>query len=128
MNTEYEEQCNLVEWLRLKKIFHFAPTNENNSHKQNRKFAMIAEMKAKKSGKVKGTSDIFIMLPNKLLVIEMKRSKRKLRNGNLSVSHTNTSKEQLLFIERANTYDYVNATVCYGYMEAIEFIEKELAW
>lgn len=124
--TEYQEQCKLVQWLRIRKIFHFAPTLENNTYKQNRKFAMIAEQKAKRSGKVKGTSDLFVFLPNKLIVIEMKRSKRKLKNGNLSTSHTNTSKEQLQFLKDVNFYDYVNSTVCYGYVEARELIEKAL--
>ena len=45
--TEAVEQQKLVQWLRLKKIFHYATTNENNSFMQNRKYAMIAEQKAK---------------------------------------------------------------------------------
>ena len=44
--TEAIEQQKLIQWLRLKKIFHYATTNENNSYKQDRKYAMIAEQKA----------------------------------------------------------------------------------
>ena len=126
ISTEYEEQKSLVQWLRLKKIFHFAPTNENNTHNQNRKYAMIAEQKAKASGKLKGVSDLIVMLPNKLLLIEMKRQRRKLNSGKLSTSHTNTSKEQLKFLETANTFDYAEARVCYGWEEAKEYIESHI--
>ena len=124
--TEYEEQCNLVYWLRLKKIFHFAPTLENNSHMQNRKYAMIAEQKAKKAGKIKGTSDLFVFLPNKLLIIELKRRKKTLKNGKLSTSHTKVSAEQEKFIKDANLYGYVTAGVFYGWHEAKEFIEENM--
>ena len=41
--TEAEEQKLLIKWMTSKRIFFFAPTNENNTHKQNRKYAMIAE-------------------------------------------------------------------------------------
>ena len=124
--TEYEEQCNLVYWLRVKKIKHFAPNNENNSHMQNRKYAMIAEVKAKKSGKIKGIPDIFIFLPNKLLVIELKRSGKVLKSGKVSYSHTKTSKEQLECLKWLTAFEYVEGKVCYGWVEAKEFIEENM--
>ena len=52
--TEAQEQRNLVMWLQYKKLFFFAPTNENNTYKQNKKYAMINEVKAKSMGKLKG--------------------------------------------------------------------------
>ena len=124
--TEAQEQQYLVQWLRINKIFCFAPVNENNTHKQNRHYAMIAEVKARAAGKLKGTSDLIVMLPNKLLLIELKRQRRKLKSGKLSTSHTNTSKEQLKFLETANTFDYAEARVCYGWEEAKEYIESHL--
>lgn len=125
---EYDEQCNLVYWLQLKKLFFFAPTLENNSHKQNRKYAMIAEQKAKKAGKIKGTPDLFVFLPDKILIIELKRQKKTLKSGKISVSHTKVSKEQQDFLDRANLYDYSTAIVCYGWKEARDLIEKEMKW
>ena len=124
--TEAHEQETLVQWLRLKKIFHFAPVLENNTHGQNRKWAMIAEVKAKKQGKIKGTSDLFVFLGEKLLVIELKRAKKLLKSGKYTTSHTNTSKEQKAFLERVNKYPYAIGRVCFGWNEAKEFIENHL--
>jgi len=122
--TEAEEQKTLVQWLRAKNMFHFAPMNENNAHKQNRKYAMIAEVKAKAMGKVKGVSDIIVMLPNKILFIELKRQKKHLKSGGLSITHTKVSKEQYEFMTHANKFGYAEATICYGAKEAIEFIQN----
>ena len=123
---ETEEQKDLIKWLKKNNIFHFAPTNENNSYKQNRKYAMIAEVKAKAMGKVKGTSDLIIMLPNKLLFIELKRKAKVLKSGKLSVSHTNTSDEQKSFLKAVNGFGYAEGRVCYGSAEAIEYIQSFL--
>ena len=123
---EIEEQKELVKWLKKSNIFHFAPTNENNTHKQNRKYAMIAEVKAKAAGKVKGTSDLIIMLPNKILFIELKRKAKVLKSGKLSVSHTNTSSEQKSFLKAVNGFGYAEGRVCYGSAEAIEYIQSFL--
>ena len=124
--TEHEEQKKLIQWLRIKKIFHFANTNENNTFKQDRKYAMIAEAKAKAAGKLKGVADLTVFLPNKILFIELKRSRKTLKSGKLSVSHTNTSPEQLKFLETVNTFVYAVGMVCYGYIEAKTFIENEI--
>ena len=125
--TEAQEQQKLVKWLRLKKIFHFAPINENQGSFTNRKVAMIQEAKAKSMGKIKGTSDLVVMLPNKILFIELKRAKRKLKSGKYSTSHTKTSPEQLEFLQTVvDDFDYADAFVCYGFEEAREFIEKNL--
>ena len=123
---EYEEQKALVQWLRLNNIMHFAPTNENNSHKQNRKYAMIAEQKAKASGKVKGVSDIVVMLPDMILFIEMKRRRKLLKSGCTSITHTKVSKEQYEFMTKVNKFDYAEATVCYGASEAINLIKEKI--
>ena len=124
--TEAEEQKLLIKWMTSKRIFFFAPTNENNTHKQNRKYAMIAEVKAKSMGKVKGTSDLFVFLPNKLLVIEMKRAKKVLKNGSLSISNSKVSDEQYMFLTNVNRFDYVESEICYGFNEAKKFIEDNM--
>lgn len=123
---EADEQKALVQWLRAKKIFHFAPTNENNTYKQNPRYAMIAEQKAKAAGKLKGTSDLIIMLPSKILFIELKRRKKLLKNGKYSTTHTNLSKEQIDFLENVAQFEYADSAVCYGCNEAIEYISKYL--
>ena len=66
------------------------------------------------------------MLPNKILFIELKRAPKKLKSGKISVSHTNTSKEQEAFIMRVNETSYAVGRVCYGFDEARVFIESHL--
>ena len=124
--TEYEEQRKVVNWLRAKKIFHFAPTNENNTYKQNKKYAIIAEKKAKAVGKTKGVSDLVVFLDDKILFIEMKRARKRLKSGKLSNAKPTTSIEQIEFIERVNGYKYAEAKVCQGADEAIEFLSKNI--
>lgn len=121
---EAEEQKCLVQWLRLNNIMHFAPVNENNTFKQNKTYAMIAEQKARAAGKLKGVSDIIVLLDNKILFIELKRRKKVLKNGSLSISHTQVSKEQYDFLTRVSKFDYADSALCYGWTEAKEFIEK----
>ena len=124
--TEHEEQKAVAQYLRAKKLFFFAPTNENNSHKQDRKWAMVAEQKAKAAGKVKGVSDLVVFAPNSILFIEMKRRPKKLKSGKLSVSHTKVSKEQVLFLDKVKDYGYAKSMVCYGAKDAIDFIDVVL--
>ena len=110
---EEDEQKVLVQYLRLKKIFHFAPMNENKHSFSNRGLAMKLEAKAKSMGKVSGTPDLIVMLDNKMLFIELKR-----------VKGSTTSKAQKEFINKANQYPYAIAKVCKGAKEAIAFIEE----
>jgi len=123
---EEVEQKALVQWIRAKKLFFFAPMSENNAHKQNRHYAMIAEAKAKAMGKIKGVSDIIVFLPTKILFIELKRQKKKLKNGNFSNSHSKPKKEQIEFLGKVNLYPYAKGYVAYGAKEAIEIIEEEM--
>ena len=122
--SEAIEQQKLIQWLRLKKIFHYATTNENNSYKQDRKYAMIAEQKAKSQGKLKGVADITVLLPNKILFIELKKQGKVLKNGNISHSNSKVSDEQIAFLEKINSFDYAIGKVCYGFDAAKNFIEE----
>ena len=124
--TEYQEQTALVQWLRLKQIFFFANHNENNTHAQNRKWAMIAEVKAKKAGKMKGVPDLTIFLDSNILFLELKRAKKRLKSGKMSNASSKPSKEQETAFRRINEYSYAEAIVCYGAKEAIEEIEKRI--
>jgi len=123
--SETVEQQKLVQWLRLKKIFHFAPMNENKQSFSNRTVAFQIEAKSKSMGKMKGVSDVIVMLPNKILFIELKRARKRLKSGKLSISHTNVSDEQKRFLNTINEEfnKYSVAFVCYGAREAIEVVE-----
>ena len=124
--SETIEQQRVVQYLRIKKIPHFAPNAENQSSSLNRTVAIKVEVKAKSMGKSKGFPDLQILKANKYyhgLFIEMKRRAKKLKSGKLSISHTKTSIEQLEWIDRLNNEGYY-AIVCYGAIEAIEVIEN----
>ncbi|NCD00187.1 MAG: nuclease [Bacteroidia bacterium] len=117
MQVEEQEQKALVQWLKLKKIFHFAPMNENKQSFTNPKVAMMIENKAKSMGKVKGVSDLIVMLPNKILFIELKRKEK---------SKAKVSYSQNAFLSKIGQFCYAKPYVCYGAKEAIEVVEKEL--
>ena len=106
---EYEEQCLLVQYLEAKHL----------------KFSKIAQetftrhwgikMKNMRSGLRPGLPDMRIILPGKLLFIEMKR----VRGGK-------TKPEQKEWIEELNKIDNVYAFVAKGYEEAKKIIENLL--
>ena len=123
---EETEQRALVQWLKLKKITYFAVQNENNFSFLNRNIAVKMQSKAKSMGSVKGVSDMVVMLPSKILFIELKRVPKKLKSGKLSYTNSKTSQDQLDFISVANGFEYAEARVCYGYLEAIELIESNM--
>lgn len=116
------EQQNLVKWLRLKKLFYFSIPN--GSVLKGTPLQRARQMnKLKSEGLVDGASDIVVMLKDKILFIELKRAKKTLKSGNLSVSHTKTSDEQLKFLAKVDGFKYTDSSVCYGCAEAIDFIE-----
>lgn len=123
---EIDEQKKLVKWLQIKKIFFYSNVSENNTYKQDRKYAMIAEQKAKSQGKLKGVADITVLLPNKILFIELKKQGKKLKNGNISHSNSKVSDEQIAFLEKVNSFDYAEGRVCYGFEAAKNFIEENV--
>ena len=116
---ESEEQKTLVQWLIVKKILFFAVPNGGSRHK-------LEAINLKKQGVIAGVSDIVVFLPDKILFIEMKRRKKVLKNGHLSITHTKVSKEQYGFLTRAGKFDYTETAICYGFKEAKAFIEKNL--
>lgn len=129
--TEYDEQVEFIEYLALmekqkKIVTFFAVNNENNSHRQNRKYAIIAEVKAKKTGKKKGVSDICVILKNKVVFIEMKRQPRVLKDGTFSKSKAQPTLEQKQFLLDISNSDVCVGSVCWGSREAIQFLEQFL--
>lgn len=110
---ESDEQKTLVQYCKAKKLFYFAPMNENKQSFSNRLAAIKIEAKSKAMGKIKGTPDLIVMLPNQILYIELKRLKGSV-----------TSAEQKMFVNRVNEFEYASGRICKGAKEAIDFIES----
>jgi len=125
---EEVEQQKLIQWLKAKKIFHFAPMNENKQSFTSRGVALKLEAKARSMGKVKGISDVIVMLEDKILFIELKRARKTLKSGKLTISHTKVSPEQISFLNKINERfkSYAEAYICYGAEEAKDIIIGEL--
>jgi len=104
--TEAEEQIKLVQWLRLNKIEHWRTPNETYTKSWKQK------MMNKALGVVSGIPDLFVIVDDKLIAIEMKRRKQG-----------RTSPQQLYWIGRLNSIG-IPARVCAGYDEAIKFIKE----
>ena len=117
------EQKKFIKWLKLKNIFHFAVVNENNMSSNNKKMAQIIGQKSIEMGKKKGVSDVIVMLPDKILFIEMKRARKRLKSGKLSQENL-ASKEQLQFIDNVNSFEYSQGFVAYGFIEAKNIVES----
>jgi hypothetical protein len=123
--SEADEQKALVQWLRLKKITHFAVSNENQHSGVIRQFvrpaglaakiiAMI-ESKLQSMGKRPGVSDLVVLLPGaKAVFVEMKR-----RDGGSGESF-----EQAAWREEITKLGF-DAYVCCGFIEAVAVIEAE---
>lgn len=106
--TEAEEQIKFVQYLRLKNLPHFRVPNETYTKSWKQKNMNRA------LGVSKGVPDLFICLPDKLIAIEMKRTKGSV-----------TSQEQIDWIERLNKAG-VRSTIAKGCQEAIAFVELML--
>ena len=117
--TERNEQIALHTWCKIKGLHSFAVPNGGTRH-------MLEAVNLKKEGVTKGVSDYVVLLPNKILFIEMKRKRKVLKSGKLSTSNSKTSIEQLAFIDRVNKLDYAEGRVCFGFLESKAFIEENL--
>ena len=99
--------------------------NENTMSGTNRFMAIKIAERSKRMGKNKGVSDLIIMLPNKILFIEMKRAKTVLKSGKLSTEEL-VKPEQYEFKNIVNSFSYAKGFIAYGCNEAIEIVENEL--
>ena len=117
--TEQQEQITLHEFCKASGLLSWATPNGGSRHK-------LEAINMKKEGVTSGICDYMVMLPNKILFIEMKRRPQKLKSGKLSVAHTTTSDAQKAFIARANEYPYAEALVAYGADMAIRFIKSNI--
>jgi hypothetical protein len=107
---ETEEQQALVKYLEIRKLKFTAIPNGTFTK------SWAVKMKNKRDGLRAGLPDLLVILPHKLLFIEMKR----LKGGKVSP-------EQQDWIEQLNKIgDQVEAIVSRGCGEAIDKIEQEL--
>ena len=70
--------------------------------------------------------ECFIDLKDIVLYIEMKRNAKKLKSGKLSKAGIDVSDKQREFIATVNKSNVVSATVCYGFLEAMDYIKQFL--
>ena len=80
---EKDEQVIFIKYLEILKqqgkiIEYHSNPNENILSFLDRKKTIIAQNKLKQMGAKKGVSDIYIFLPDKMIVIELKRRKKNL--------------------------------------------------
>lgn len=112
--TETQEQKALIQWLKLKKIFYFSVANgavlRGNAMQRARQMN-----KLKSEGLIVGTSDLIVMIKDKILFIELKR-----------VKGSTTSQAQKDFVTKVDKFTYAVGRVCKGAKMAIEFIEEYL--
>lgn len=103
---EAEEQKAVVEYLEKRGMKFTAIPNSTytKSWKQKRK--------NKEQGLRPGLPDLLVIAKNKLLFIEMKR-----------VKGSATSNEQVEWVAELNKIENVEAKICYGAIEAINFID-----
>ena len=119
--SEHEEQGFFRKYCDDKKILMFAiPNGGNRSGREGRNFKL--------EGVRAGVPDLMIPIANEFyhgLFIEMKRRPKTLKSGKMSISHTETSKDQLFWLQELRNQNY-EAIVCYGEDEAVEAIESYL--
>jgi len=125
---EEDHQKMLVKYLEIQKqrgkiIEYFAPMGENKQSFNNRAVALKIEAKAKAMGKKQGVSDIIVILKNKVLFIELKRAKKKLKNGRLSSAGISVSDYQKEFLNTIQKSDVCDGVVSYGFEEAKNYLD-----
>lgn len=105
--SEADEMRALKEYLKLKKLDFTHVANENPSAMQRMYLASL--------GVSKGFPDMVIFTDVCLLCVELKVAQK---------SKAKISSEQTKWIKRINSYAYAKARVCYGALEAIEWVES----
>ena len=117
--SERSEQIDLHEWCKAKRLVSFAIPNGGSRH--------VKEAKnLKKEGVTAGVSDYCVILPHVVLFIEMKRKAKILKSGQKSLAGLVVSDSQYKFLTHVNSTKVCKGRVCYGAVEAIEFIKEEL--
>ncbi len=130
-NLEELEQKKAVNYLRIlerqgKIIAFFAPMNENIMSGSNREKAMKIENKAKAMGKRSGVSDLVIILKDKVIFAELKRSGKKLKSGKISYAGIKVSENQKRFLGDVKKSDVCSGFIAYGFNEFKEKLDRIL--
>ena len=112
---EKDEQKEFIIYLKEKRLIHASISNENILSYLNRSIAARVMKELKEMGLQKGFTDLMVMLPNKIIFIEMKR-----------IKGSKTSHEQKVWNLVLDALPYASAYICKGCDEAIEVIENEL--
>lgn len=120
---EAEEQKDLVRWLELNGYDFFAIVNEYNMAYRDRKKSIISAIVDRQMGKKRGVSDLVIFLGDKILFLEMKRPRRKLKNGQLSKEDLQ-NQDQKEFEKIVSKYEYAIYRIAYGYEDAVNIINE----
>lgn len=109
---EEDEQKTFVEYLEAKRLMFTAIPNSTYTKSWKQK------AKNKEQGLRPGLPDLIVLLPGKILFVEMKR-----RKGG------RTTQEQKNWIAALNSIcPHVKSTVCKGAAEAIALIEREYVY
>lgn len=113
---EKEEQKAFVKYLALNKnvITFFAPMNENLTSFLDRKQIIFYEKFAKSMGKLNGVSDIVVVLKQKVVFVELKRSDK---------TKAKISTSQEIFLDKINKSNVCAGFIGYGVKDAIEKLE-----
>lgn len=107
--SEYDEQCTFVDWLEHKNLkFSSIPNSTWTT-------SWAQKTKNHNSGLRKGLPDILVSTPRGLVFIEMKKQK---------APPSAVKPHQQEWIDELNKHNGVQAQVCRGSGEAIEFIEQ----
>lgn len=114
------EAKNLHTHLEYLGLWHTHVANERKSKPQHMK-------KLKDMGVSSGFPDFIVLVPTSqglcTVFIELKRQKIKGKRGKWLTSHTPTKPQQTEWIDKLNECTATDAMVCYGYEEAIKYIE-----
>jgi len=113
---EKDEQKEFIIYLKKKRLIYASISNENILSYLNRTIAVRVMKELKEMGLQKGFTDLMVMLPNKIIFIEMKR-----------IKGSKTSREQKVWNMVLDALPYASAYICKGCDEAIKVIEEELA-
>lgn len=112
---EDHEQREVVKFLRKNKIHFFSVPNSQQMSGVNRNVAVRIMGTLKALGLSPGVPDLVILMPKKLLFIEMKR----LHGGVVS-------KFQIHWGTVINSFDYAESFICRGHEQAITLIKIKL--
>lgn len=107
IRTEAEEQALFIQWLNIKKLDYWHTPNSTYTKSWKQK------LHNKAMGVQSGIPDVFIIVNNKLIGVEMKRTK-----GGV------TSTNQVKWINKLNQAN-VPTIVAKGHKEAIAFVKEQ---